>query len=322
MDSATKTKIILFSVLGILGLGFVLVLLNSGSSGAEQKEDVALRAIDTAEVSVQDIMAQRGDNHNYQTDASAFIDSEPYPQGYGANLESTEDQEKEIALIQEQLRQNIANQVVTPSPRQTTEHIRLEEPQPTPISSASPSVSAERTNPQPTTTQKALEEPDPAQEPKKQNRFYSGKRSASSVVNVAVLGDQEIQQGSSLKMALQQPLRLENITVPKGTAIYGVVRTTPNRLYVTIQSVRYGDRIMPYTAQVYDRDGLEGINIIEAPSENLAQDVGESVAQDVAASAGILSGTIGRAVSTVSNIFRRRSNGAIMIKSNYQLSIK
>lgn len=99
---------------------------------------------------------------------------------------------------------------------------------------------------------------------------------------------------------------------------------TQHRLYVTIQSIRYGDRIYPYPAQVYDRDGLEGINIVDAPSESLSQEVGDAVAQEVVSSSGVLGSTVGRAINTVSGIFRRRggSTPSVVIKSNYQLSIR
>lgn len=326
MDSATKTKIIIFSTFGILILGFFVLLINSGSSS--KQNDVPLRAIDTAEVSVQDIMAQRGDRHHYENETYNSLDRDHYSSEYNFQEPTQAEKEEEIALLQEQLRQNMAQQVYTNTyPPSNPQQPPLERPN-NPEKELPHSPYTDDTLPsstQPIETQELDAINSQETERKPQNRFYSGSRKViTSGINVAVLGEQEVQQGSSLKMALEQPLTLEGMTIPKGTAIYGIVRMTSNRLYVTIQSIRYRDRTIPYSAQVYDRDGLEGINIIESPSNDVSQQTGEAVVQEVANSTGILGGTIGRAVNTVSGIFRKRggANISIVIKSNYQLSIR
>lgn len=332
MDSATKVKIIIFSVFGILILGFILLVINAGSS-SEEEQEVSLRALDTAEVSVQDIMAHRGEQHNYSTESyTNYGAPQSYPT-YEATSEpiTPEQDDEQIEQLQAQLRANLASRIQSSTPTTTASQpvVSRETYTPEPVHRPEPQVTpphiVEEDIPSAPIVDARHDSSPQEQTQKQKNRFYSGgKKSSTSMINVAVLGDQEVQQGSNLRMVLHQPIKIDGVTIPKGTSVYGSVRMTQHRLYVSIQSIRYGDRIYPYPAQVYDRDGLEGINIVDAPSENLSQEVGDAVAQEVVSSSGVLGSTVGRAINTVSGIFRRRggSTPSVVIKSNYQLSIR
>lgn len=321
MDKETKIKVIIGAVFALLILGVVWLFLSSGSTSTEQ-EEVSTRAVDSTEVSINDIMSQMPENPNsgYQTETPQETPLVAPPQ------EEYEDSE-EIEQLQAQLKRNQSKITSRsydeepynpPTTRQTPPRASdIERPMPT------PSVSSQESNQETVVTPPSEE--DAAQRvapPKsKPSRFNSGLKRASEV-RVSVFGNQEVKNGSLLKMVLSQAITLEGTTIPKGTAVYGSVRIDQNRLNVTISNVTFRGKSYPFPKVAYDKDGLAGINVPEVSpqEESVAREIGE----DVANRSGVLSGAIGSVVSSVSGILRRKNGSSynIIVKSNYQLVLK
>lgn len=321
MDQEKKIKIILISVFAILLLGVGYLFLGHKSGGDDG--EVSVRAIDSAEVSISDIMQQgeKAPSGSYSPTPDPSIASE-MPITSSPTTPPTEEYEssEDISKLQQQLRENLKTQrsentqagYITPSytnnrpaPREETKTYEAPAsttPTPAPVESEQPTAITDE------------------QASKKHSRFNSGMRRKANEIRVLVLGEQELRNDAPLKMVLAQSIILEGTSIPKGTALYGIVHTGNGRMNVSVSSIRYRDHSYSVSFSVYDRDGLKGINIHEPERrENTAQEVAEDVAQRT----GIISGTVGAITSTISGVFRRKgSSSTIIIKSNYQLSLR
>ena len=109
MDQAKKIKIILVSVFSLLLLGVVYLFIRNGSNG-DKPNEVSARAIDSAEVSINDIMAQndKAPLGGYTPTPEPSLTSEnpistSQPIAENSEYESSED----IAKLQQQLRENM-----------------------------------------------------------------------------------------------------------------------------------------------------------------------------------------------------------------------
>lgn len=319
MNQEKKIKIILASVFALLFLGVGYLFLHHSSNGTSGDEASA-RAIDSSEVSINDIMEQNEKDPlgGYAPTPEPSLASEApmstsQPITENSEYESSED----IAKLQKQLRANMQTQRSQNTQEGYHENNRLSYQT---VAKETPRVS-EPSYTSPCMTEKKVSSPnDEEQEQPKRGRFNSGLRSKTKEIRVLVLGEQELKNEAPLKMVLAQSISLEGVSIPKGTALYGIVHSSNGRMNVSVSSIRYRDQSFSVSLSVYDRDGLNGINIREPEQkDNTAQEVAEDIAQHT----GIISGAVGAVTSTISGIFRRKgTSSTIIIKSNYQLSLR
>lgn len=326
MDQEKKIKIILGSVFALLLLGVLYLFFNRGGASSSEEEEVSARAIDSAEISISDIMqygsASPREYASYRPeDTESPLTAEaiaPDPSLY----ENSED----IAKLQEQLRKNMQTQTqvyTQPRPQSSYRQEVTEQtyepriPQPhtsSPRIQAQPQIKEDRDAALPTEATNIPEAP------QSRSRFNSGMRTRTGGINVIVLGEQELKNDSPLKLVLAQSVTLEGTTIPKGTVLYGIVHTANGRMLVNVSTIQYRDRSFAVSLSAYDRDGLKGINVgIPKSTDTSVQEVAEEAVQRT----GIISGAVGAVAGTISGIFRRKgSSNTIIIKSNYQLSLR
>jgi len=72
---------------------------------------------------------------------------------------------------------------------------------------------------------------------------------------------QTVVSGSTLKLALNNDVTINDMNLPSGTLIYGTASISNERLEIDINSIRYQNSILPVSLSVYDMDGQEGIFI-------------------------------------------------------------
>jgi len=137
-------------------------------------------------------------------------------------------------------------------------------------------------------------------------RIAERQRSSSSVTSdslfratPAILVDnQKAVQGATVKIRLQDSLRIGNMVIPKEHIIFGACRIANQRLLIDISNIRLGTSIIPVDLSVYGLDGMVGITAPEAAlmgalndgTDNAVRSVGFGFDQSVAtqvASAGI-----------------------------------
>ncbi|EHQ27529.1 conjugative transposon protein TraM [Mucilaginibacter paludis] len=91
-------------------------------------------------------------------------------------------------------------------------------------------------------------------------------------------GNQNVAQGSAVKLRLQDTVTLKGITLPKGFNLYGNCAITNQRLLLQIKSIRLGTSIIPVDLTVYYTDGMPGL---PAPEAELADAGGNGAANAV-----------------------------------------
>lgn len=110
--------------------------------------------------------------------------------------------------------------------------------------------------------------------------------------------NQKAVQGTTVKIRLQDSLRIGTMLIPKGHIIFGACRIANQRLLVDITNIRLGTSIIPVDLSVYSLDGMVGMDAPEAAltgalnngTDNAVRSVGFGFDQSVAtqvAGAGI-----------------------------------
>jgi conjugative transposon TraM protein len=116
--------------------------------------------------------------------------------------------------------------------------------------------------------------------------FYSGQDDekvpgTSNAIVAEVQGTQLLQEGGLIKLRLNQPVFISDVTIPEGTFMYGCCHFRDERLEVSIPSLRFGVSIFPVQLEVYDLDGLVGISIPGGLAREVAKSSGTSAMQRI-----------------------------------------
>lgn len=81
----------------------------------------------------------------------------------------------------------------------------------------------------------------------------------------AIIADnQKAVQGATVKIRLQDTLRINGMLIPKGQELFGACRIANQRLLLDIKNIRLGTSIIPVDLSVYSLDGMIGIEAPEA----------------------------------------------------------
>lgn len=294
MDNATKTKIILFASFGLFVLIVVAVCISLSGGSDKQSIDndvnTSLRAQTESDFTIDDMMKAEG-----RPDYENFSD-----EVYQERASSIYDQDPEALALQEQLRQNQLQQQADSIPKKRV--VKKAKPKP--------------------------KEPDPPA-PAKTGRFFSGEKQENqgNTIEAIVSGDQQITNGSVLKLVTLQEIMLDNgLMLGKGTALFGVVELKQDRIKIKIESVRIGNNIYSLHKTVYDKDGLEGINVPLNIKAEATKEAADQVVSDVNVTpynTDILSTGVNAVSSAAKSVFRKRNNQIIVtVKSNYKLYLK
>ena len=321
MDQQKKIKIILGSIFGLLLLGVFYMFFNRGTSSSIE-EEVSARAIDSAEVSISDIMQHGAPSSREYASYRPEETEAPITAEAIDPDQSPYEKSEDITKLQEQLRKNMQAQKQDYTQPRNQSSYKQEAPPPTyEVSSPQPHPSPSLPQPLPS-KDRIIEQPiaTAPEAPQRQSRFNSGIRTGIGGIKVIVLGEQELKNEAPLKLVLAQSITLEGTTIPKGTALYGIVHTANGRMLVNVSTIQYRDRSFVVSLSAYDRDGLKGINVGTPESTDTSV---QEVAEEAAQRTGIISGAVGTIAGTISGIFRRKgSSNTIIIKSNYQLSLR
>ncbi|MES2650544.1 MAG: conjugative transposon protein TraM [Bacteroidota bacterium] len=79
-----------------------------------------------------------------------------------------------------------------------------------------------------------------------------------------IVDNQKAVPGATIKIRLQDTLRINGMLIPKGHELFGACRITNQRLLVDIKNIRLGTSIVPVDLSVYSFDGMIGIEAPEA----------------------------------------------------------
>ena len=106
-------------------------------------------------------------------------------------------------------------------------------------------------------------------------------------VRACVASTQVIRAGSTVQLRLLEAVRIDGVTIPRNTPLYGLATTSGMRLQVTVSSVEYGGRIFAVEAVAYDMDGQPGLNIPNSRERTALKEALASVGQTAGTSVNV-----------------------------------
>jgi len=106
-------------------------------------------------------------------------------------------------------------------------------------------------------------------------------------VRACVAQTQVIRAGSTVQLRLLEVVRIDGVTIPRNTPLYGLATISGMRLQVTVSSVEYGGRIFAVEAVAYDMDGQPGLNVPNSRERTALKEALASVGQTAGTSVNV-----------------------------------
>ena len=106
-------------------------------------------------------------------------------------------------------------------------------------------------------------------------------------VRAYVAQTQIIRAGSTVQLRLLEAVRIDGVTIPRYTPLYGLATISGMRLQVTVSSVEYGGRIFAVEAVAYDLDGQPGLNVPNSRERTALKEALASVGQTAGTSVNV-----------------------------------
>lgn len=72
-----------------------------------------------------------------------------------------------------------------------------------------------------------------------------------------------INEESQIKLRLMDEVTVEGVSIPKNTVVFATARLSADRVYLTTETVTYKKKDYPFNAEVYDLDGMEGLDMMD-----------------------------------------------------------
>ena len=106
-------------------------------------------------------------------------------------------------------------------------------------------------------------------------------------VRACVASTQVIRAGSTVQLRLLEAVRIDGVTIPRNTPLYGLATISGMRLQVMVSSVEYGGRIFAVEAVAYDLDGQPGLNVPNSRERTALKEALASVGQTAGTSVNV-----------------------------------
>lgn len=117
-----------------------------------------------------------------------------------------------------------------------------------------------------------IQHPELVNQQLKQQQPKAKPDSLFKAIPAVIDGNQKVMQGGTVKLKLQDSVRLKGMLLAKGFNLYGNCMVTNQRLLLQVKSIRLGTSIIPVDLTVYYTDGLPGL---PAPEAELAEAGGD-----------------------------------------------
>ena len=138
----------------------------------------------------------------------------------------------------------------------------------------------------------------------------------SSTIKVVVHNQQNVQNGSTLRMRATEEFKINGVTIPKNTFISGQVSITNQRVNVKVPSIEYKGQLYTVNYTVYDGgDGLEGASVPDLIMHDATKEEANSALSQVKINTPIVSVPIG----TTRNAVQKSS---ALMTENYKLILR
>ncbi len=114
-------------------------------------------------------------------------------------------------------------------------------------------------------------------------------------VQACIAATQVVRAGSMVHLRLLDAVRIDGVTIPRNTKIYGTAIIAGMRLQVEITSIEYDGHIFTVEASAYDMDGQPGLNIPDSKERTALKEALASIGQTAGTSINVTHST-GQAV--------------------------
>jgi hypothetical protein len=108
-----------------------------------------------------------------------------------------------------------------------------------------------------------IQHPERVQQKYKEQQSYSPD-SVFKAIPAIIADNKKAIQGATIKLILQDSIRMNGVSIPKGHTLFGSCKIVNQRLLLDIKQIRLGTSIIPVNLSVYSLDGMIGINAPEA----------------------------------------------------------
>lgn len=147
-------------------------------------------------------------------------------------------------------------------------------------------------------------------------------------VRACVAATQVIRAGSTVRLRLLEPVRIDGTVIPRNTPVYGTATISGMRLQLVVSSVEYGGQIFAVEASAYDLDGQPGLNVPNSRERTALKEALASVGQTAGTSVNVTRSAGQQVLSTVAQgglqassryIAEKLHEVKITLKANHQL---
>lgn len=119
---------------------------------------------------------------------------------------------------------------------------------------------------------------------KTQPGFYGLEERGSMLIHntsaeATVYGNQVLENGAVVQLRLATDIYVNGLLIPKGNPVNGTANLNNERLEVEINTIRYGNFLLPVKLEVYDMDGLPGIYIPGSISRDVTKQSADNTLQ-------------------------------------------
>lgn len=114
-------------------------------------------------------------------------------------------------------------------------------------------------------------------------------------VQACIAATQVVRAGSMVHLRLLDAVRIDGVTIPRNTMIYGTAVIAGMRLQVEVASIEYDGHIFTVEASVYDMDGQPGLNVPDSKERTALKEALASIGQTAGTSINVTHST-GQAV--------------------------
>jgi conjugative transposon TraM protein len=111
-----------------------------------------------------------------------------------------------------------------------------------------------------------------------QNELAAGSQNA---IEAVIHENQTVVSGATIKLRLLNDILINGILIPKDNFVFGVANLSGERLRIQIGGVRYLNQLFPVAMNVYDLDGLDGINVPGAITRDVAKQSADRSMQNI-----------------------------------------
>ena len=147
-------------------------------------------------------------------------------------------------------------------------------------------------------------------------------------VRACVAATQVIRAGSTVRLRLLEPVRIDGTVIPRNTPVYGTATISGMRLQLVVSSVEYGGQIFAVEASAYDLDCQPGLNVPNSRERTALKEALASVGQTAGTSVNVTRSAGQQVLSTVAQgglqassryIAEKLREVKITLKANHQL---